>query len=202
MTIKELERQLNIRTAEDMEKEFQRINKRNKKSIYKSMKAELQMFLEYKKAPLKDKLIAANYFLLFRQARKTYKKNKSKEQYPAWDYLANEEVIAAKLFYEVNQAKNQKAIKKVTNVMKMESEVLKRKTAEMKQDKWNYETDDEMRQRLADYAKKEYIEDHISYRKREEEYKIREKELAKKVEESKAALDAEIDKIIEEGRRK
>lgn len=193
MTIKELERQLNIRTAEDMEKEFQRISKNYKKDMYKSMKANLKLFLEYKKSPLKEKLIAANYFILFRQARKTYKKNKSKELYPAWDYLANEEVIAVELFHELNKAKNVKAIKKVTDVMKMESEVLKRKTEEMKQDKWNYETDDEMRQRLASYAKKKFIEDNINYRKEEAEGRIRIAESEEKVKEAKKALDEAID---------
>ena len=44
MTKKELERKLNIRTAEDMEKEFQRLDKKHKKSMRKSIKANLELF--------------------------------------------------------------------------------------------------------------------------------------------------------------
>lgn len=194
MTIKELERKLNIRTVEDMEKEFQRLEKNYKKDIYRSIKAELKLFLEYKKATLKDKLIAANYFIVFRQARKAYKKNKSKELYPAWDYLANEEYIAVELFREVNKAQNNRSIKKVTDVMKLETEKLKEKTEKIKNNNWDYESEDEMRERLAAYAKKKFIESNINYRKQEDETRIRLAESQEKVKEAAEALEKEIEK--------
>ena len=194
MTKKELERKLNIRTAEDMEKEFQRLDKKHKKSMRKSIKANLELLLEHKKnISLKDKLIASNYYIAYRQARKTHKNNKDKELYPAWDYIATEEFIAERLLHTANKAKDKKEIKKIFDRMKIETEILRSKTNLMKHDNWIYEREDDLRERLADYTDTESIEANIEYRKLEDEGRIKIAESEEKVKEAKKALDEAID---------
>ena len=195
MTIKELERKLNIRTAEDMDKEFKRLNKKHRKSMRKSIKANLTLLLEHKKnISLKDKLIASKYYIVYKQARKTHKKNEDKELYPAWDYIATEEFIAESLFYAANKAKDKKEIKSILDKMKIETEILESKTNLMKYDNWVYERENDLRERLADYVDEEYIEANIKYRKSEDEGRIRISESEKKVKETKEALEKEIEK--------
>lgn len=203
MTIKELERKLNIRTAEDMEKEFQRLDKKHKKSMRKSIKANLELLLEHKKnISLKDKLIASNYYIAYRQARKTHKNNKDKELYPAWDYIATEEFIAERLFHTANKVKDKKEIKKIFDRMKIETEILRSKTNLMKHDNWIYEREDDLRERLADYTDAESIEANIKYRKLEDEHKIKKVELDQRVKEAQDKLYKEIDKCYEESKRR
>lgn len=203
MTKKELERKLNIRTIKDMDKEFQRLNKKHQKSIRKSIKANLELLLEHKKnISLKDKLIASNYYIAYKQARKTHKNNKSKELYPVWDYIATEEFIAEKLFYEINKVKDKKDIKNITDKMKIETEILRSKTNLMKYDNWDYERENELRERLADYTDEEFIETNIEYRKQEDESRVRIAESEREEKAAKKALYEEIDKCYEQGKRR
>lgn len=203
MTKKELERKLNIRTEEDLEKEFQRLNKKHQKSIRKSIKANLELLLEHKKnISLKEKLIASNYYIAYKQARKTHKKNKDKELYPAWDYIATEEFIAESLFQAANKEKDKKEIKKVFDKMKIETEILRSKNNLMNYDNWDYERENELRERLADYTDEDYIETNIEYRKQEDENRVKLVEANKRVDEAKKTLYEEIDKCYEQGKRR
>ena len=137
---------------------------------YNTTMENLRAFLTYGITPstLKDKLIVMNYTLLNNKAHKLAKKSMETDFF-IYDYLSTEEWIAYRLSNSIRQCRTKKETKKVTNIMKTESEIIKRKLKEIKDGTATYEEEDKFRERLANYASEEFINDMLECRRGLEE---------------------------------
>ena len=158
---------------------------------YGNTAENLRAFLTYGITPstVKDKLIVMNYLILTNKAHKIAKKNIDTNFF-VWDYLSTEEWIAYRLSSSIRECRTKKETKKVTAIMKTESEIIKRKLKEIKEGTATYEEENKFRERLADYESEEFIDKILEGRE-----KIQEAD--RKVMGAKEELDKVLDKHYE-----
>ncbi len=136
--------------------------------VYNTTISDLKMFLEFphRSIPLKDKLIIYKYMIMLGKAHKIEKQHRKVMENPCVaEYLSTESIIGSILASDIRNTRYKIEIRSFTNRMRLECEILKRKTKEIQTGDFLYESSEELRERLYDYMDEDSIEKKIEMRK-------------------------------------
>ena len=135
--------------------------------MYNNTISDMKMFIEFPHLliPLKDRLIIYNYMILLGKAHKIEKKHRKVMENPCVaEYLSTEAIIAQLLGMDLLKIHHKQELRSITNIMRFESEILKRKIKEIKIGDFLYESSEELKERLINYMDEESINRKIEMR--------------------------------------